>query len=168
MLPRCLQKTWEPRCTWMSIFLVINVSTWGSPEVDVSIVCPPRPPKVTKPRIVSTKTGCFKVSLQESIFRQNGRLSPKACHTYLESYGTQLSIGLSGNHRGVRVLIIHCNRIEHNIWHLDYYWQIAKLELWLWGLVIDNQRMTWTTFAILAMFMSSGALLGHNIWPNKK
>ena len=27
----------------------------------------------------------------------NGRLSPVACHTYLESHDTQLSFGLSGN-----------------------------------------------------------------------
>ena len=31
-------------------------------------------------------------------FWQNGRISPKANHTYLESYDTQLSFGLSGNH----------------------------------------------------------------------
>ena len=31
------------------------------------------------------------------IFRQNGRLPPTARHTYLESYDTQLSFGLSGN-----------------------------------------------------------------------
>ena len=36
--------------------------------------------------------------LQESINLQNGHLSPIACHTYLESYNTQLSFGLSGNH----------------------------------------------------------------------
>ena len=30
---------------------------------------------------------------------------------------------------------------------------IAKLESWHWGLVIDNQRVTWTAFAILAMFL---------------
>ena len=35
---------------------------------------------------------------------------------------------------------------------VDHSWQIAKLESWHWGLVIDNQRVTWTAFAILAMF----------------
>ena len=31
-------------------------------------------------------------------------------------------------------------------------WLIAKLESWHWGLVIYNQIVTWTSFAILAMF----------------
>ena len=35
---------------------------------------------------------------------------------------------------------------------LDYYWQIAKLESWHWGILIYNQWVTWTAFAILAMF----------------
>ena len=35
---------------------------------------------------------------------------------------------------------------------VDYYWQIAKLESWHWGLVIYNQRVTWAEFAILAIF----------------
>ena len=34
----------------------------------------------------------------------------------------------------------------------DYYWQIAKLESWHWGEVTYNQIVTWTAFAILAMF----------------
>ena len=34
----------------------------------------------------------------------------------------------------------------------DFYWQNAKLESWHWGLVIYNQIVTWTAFAILAMF----------------
>ena len=33
------------------------------------------------------------------------------------------------------------------------YWQIEKLESWHWGLVIDCQRVTWTAFAILAVFL---------------
>ena len=36
---------------------------------------------------------------------------------------------------------------------VDYYWQIAKLESWHWGAVIYNQIVTWTAFAILAMFL---------------
>ena len=32
--------------------------------------------------------------------RPNGRLSPIACHTFLESYDTQLKSGLAGNHFG--------------------------------------------------------------------
>ena len=36
---------------------------------------------------------------------------------------------------------------------INYYWQIAKLESWHWGLVIYNQSVTWTAFAILAMFL---------------
>ena len=39
-----------------------------------------------------------------------------------------------------------------NKWLSDYYWQIAKLESWHWGVVIYNQIVTWTAFAILAMF----------------
>ena len=36
---------------------------------------------------------------------------------------------------------------------VDYYWQIEKLESCHWGLVvIDNQRVSWTAFAILTMF----------------
>ena len=35
---------------------------------------------------------------------------------------------------------------------VDYYWQIAKLESWHWGVVIYNQIVTRTAFAILAMF----------------
>ena len=35
---------------------------------------------------------------------------------------------------------------------VDYYWQIAKLESWHWGVVIYNQTVTWAAFAILAMF----------------
>ena len=32
------------------------------------------------------------------------------------------------------------------------YWQFAKLESWHWGVVIYNRIVTWTAFAILAMF----------------
>ena len=35
---------------------------------------------------------------------------------------------------------------------VDYSWQIEKLKSWNWGLVTDSQRVTWTAFAILAMF----------------
>ena len=35
---------------------------------------------------------------------------------------------------------------------VDFSWQIEKLESWHYGLVIDSQRVTWTAFAILAMF----------------
>ena len=34
-------------------------------------------------------------------------------------------------------------------------WQIAKVESWHWGVVIYNQIVTWTAFAILAMFSNS-------------
>ena len=34
---------------------------------------------------------------------------------------------------------------------VDYYWQIAKLQSWHVGVVIYNQIVTWTAFAI-AMF----------------
>ena len=37
----------------------------------------------------------------------------------------------------------------------DFYWQIAKLESWHWVVVIYNQIVTWTAFAILAMFFIS-------------
>ena len=37
----------------------------------------------------------FRCFFKESIFQSNGRLLPIACHTYLESYDTQLSFGLS-------------------------------------------------------------------------
>ena len=30
---------------------------------------------------------------------------------------------------------------------VDYYWQIAKLESWHWGVVNYNQIVTWTAFA---------------------
>ena len=43
------------------------------------------------------------------------------------------------------------------IWWLidtvNYYWPILKLEPWYWGLVIHNQIVTWSAFAILAMFL---------------
>ena len=35
---------------------------------------------------------------------------------------------------------------------VDYYWQIPKLKSSHWGLVIYNQIVTWTAFAILEMF----------------
>ena len=35
---------------------------------------------------------------------------------------------------------------------VDYYWQIAKLESWHWGVVANNQIVPWTAFTILAMF----------------
>ena len=35
---------------------------------------------------------------------------------------------------------------------VGYSWQIEKLLSWLWGLETDSQRVTWTAFAILAMF----------------
>ena len=33
------------------------------------------------------------------------------------------------------------------------YWQIAILESWHWGLVTDNQRVTWTAFAVFPIFL---------------
>ena len=36
---------------------------------------------------------------------------------------------------------------------VDYYWEIAKLESWHWGVVIYNQIVTWTAFATIAMFL---------------
>ena len=37
--------------------------------------------------------------------------------------------------------------------------QIAKLESWHGGIVIDNQRVTWTAFALLAMFLLHSKIL---------
>ena len=45
--------------------------------------------------------------------RPNGQLLPTACHTYLESYNTQLSFGLSGNY--------FCASHETS----EFCWQIA-------------------------------------------
>ena len=73
----------------------------GTPEIDlVSIVCPPNPLKSEVMPILSPRKGCFQVlnRLKESIFPPNGRLSPIASHTFLESSDTQPSFGLSGNH----------------------------------------------------------------------
>ena len=39
---------------------------------------------------------------------------------------------------------------------VDSYWEIAKLELGHWGVVIYNQIVTWTAFAILAIFFAGG------------
>ena len=36
--------------------------------------------------------------------------------------------------------------------HLSQTDQISKLETWHWGLVLDNQRVTWTASTILVMF----------------
>ena len=51
-------------------------------------------------------------------------------------------------------------RQRHQEWFSEFLTKLAKLELWRWVLVIDNQRETWTAFAILAtfnfMFLSSG------------
>ena len=49
-----------------------------------------------------------------------------------------------------------------NKWHsdtVDYYWKIAKLESWHWGEAIYNRIVTWTAFAILAMFFTSNSFL---------
>ena len=47
---------------------------------------------------------------------------------------------------------------------VDYYWQIANLESRHWGLVIYNQIVTWTAFAILAMFLQVSCLHIYNSW----
>ena len=36
---------------------------------------------------------------------------------------------------------------------VDYSWQIAKVESWHWGLMIDNQRVTWAAFAMLLLVL---------------
>ena len=41
---------------------------------------------------------------------------------------------------------------------VDYNWQIAKLESWHWGVAIYIQIVTWTAFAILAMFVLESRL----------
>ena len=64
----------------------------GNPEVDlVSTVWPPDLPKVRWCRYFSPRNGCFRCFFGRNKFsRPNGWLSPIACHTDLESYGTQL------------------------------------------------------------------------------
>ena len=50
--------------------------------------------------------------------------------------------------------------LKAGIWHLgadkdmdkDTVDWIEKLKSWRWGLLIDSQSVTWTAFAILAMF----------------
>ena len=59
----------------------------GSLKVDpVPIVWHTAPPKVRQPRFLAAKNGCFYVFFCWKLSWQNGRLSPKACHTYSESY----------------------------------------------------------------------------------
>ena len=56
-------------------------------------------PKVRRCRFLATQKCHFRCFLGLKPFsRPNGRLLPIACHTYLESYSTQLYFGLSGNH----------------------------------------------------------------------
>ena len=74
-------------------------------------------------------------------------------------YETDFALNLS---RKYHFLILFMEKSILNF-HFDYltislsdtffhFWQIEKLDPWHWGLVIDSQRVTWTAFAILAMF----------------
>ena len=52
-----------------------------------------------------------------------------------------------------------------NLWlsdTVDYYWQIAKIESWHWEVVIYNKIVTWTAFAILAMFCTVSGISQSN------